>query len=58
MINAGKHSITGGKSIIHQYGDLSFQVSGGSAIHESISMPRLTSLPVRLMLPWKMPRLA
>ena len=29
-----------------------------TAIHESISMPRLTSLPVRLMLPWKMPRLA
>lgn len=29
-----------------------------TAIHESISMPRLVSLPVRLMLPWKMPRIA
>jgi carotenoid 1,2-hydratase len=26
------------------------------AIHESLSLPRLRSLPVRLMLPWKMPR--
>lgn len=29
-----------------------------TAIHESISMPRLVSMPVRLMLPWKMPRIA
>ena len=28
------------------------------AIHESLSLPRLRSLPVRLMLPWKMPRRA
>ena len=29
-----------------------------TSIHESISIPRLVSLPVRLMLPWKMPRRA
>ena len=28
------------------------------SIHESLSIPRLVSLPVRLMLPWRMPRLA
>ena len=27
-----------------------------TSIHESISIPRLVALPVRLMLPWKMPR--
>lgn len=26
------------------------------AVHESLSVPRLESLPVRLMLPWRMPR--
>jgi carotenoid 1,2-hydratase len=29
-----------------------------TSIHESLSVPRLVSLPVRLMLPWRMPRLA
>ena len=27
-----------------------------TAIHESLDIPRLVSLPVRLMLPWRMPR--
>lgn len=27
-----------------------------TAVHESLSVPRLVSLPVRLMLPWRMPR--
>lgn len=27
-----------------------------TAIHESLDVPRLVSLPVRLMLPWRMPR--
>jgi len=27
-----------------------------TAVHETLSIPRLVSLPVRLMLPWRMPR--
>jgi carotenoid 1,2-hydratase len=27
-----------------------------TAVHETLSVPRLVSLPVRFMLPWKMPR--
>jgi carotenoid 1,2-hydratase len=27
-----------------------------TSVHESLSLPRLVSLPVRLMLPWRMPR--
>jgi len=27
-----------------------------TAVHESLDVPRLVSLPVRLMLPWRMPR--
>jgi carotenoid 1,2-hydratase len=27
-----------------------------TTVHESLSVPRLESLPVRLMLPWRMPR--
>ena len=27
-----------------------------ASVHESLSVPRLESLPVRLMLPWRMPR--
>jgi carotenoid 1,2-hydratase len=27
-----------------------------TTVHESLSVPRLVSLPVRLMLPWRMPR--
>jgi carotenoid 1,2-hydratase len=27
-----------------------------TAMHESLDIPRLVSLPVRLMLPWRMPR--
>jgi carotenoid 1,2-hydratase len=29
-----------------------------TAIHESLDVPRLVSLPVRCMLPWRMPRRA
>jgi carotenoid 1,2-hydratase len=29
-----------------------------TAVHESLDVPRLVSLPVRLMLPWRMPRRA
>ncbi len=29
-----------------------------TAVHETLNVPRLTSLPVRLMLPWRMPRRA
>ena len=29
-----------------------------TAMHESLDIPRLVSLPVRLMLPWRMPRRA
>jgi len=25
-------------------------------VHETLDLPRLVSLPVRLMLPWRMPR--
>lgn len=28
------------------------------SIHETLDVPRVTSLPVRLMLPWRMPRIA
>jgi carotenoid 1,2-hydratase len=27
-----------------------------TAVHESLDVPRLVSLPVRMMLPWRMPR--
>jgi carotenoid 1,2-hydratase len=27
-----------------------------TAMHESLDIPRLVSLPVRMMLPWRMPR--
>ena len=27
-----------------------------TAMHETLNVPRLVSLPVRLMLPWRMPR--
>jgi carotenoid 1,2-hydratase len=29
-----------------------------TAVHESLDIPRLVSLPVQLMLPWRMPRRA
>jgi carotenoid 1,2-hydratase len=29
-----------------------------TAVHETLDIPRLVSLPVQLMLPWKMPRRA
>jgi carotenoid 1,2-hydratase len=29
-----------------------------TAVHESLDIPRLVSLPVRMMLPWRMPRRA
>jgi carotenoid 1,2-hydratase len=27
-----------------------------TSVHETLDLPRLVSLPVRLMLPWRMPR--
>jgi carotenoid 1,2-hydratase len=29
-----------------------------TAVHESLDIPRVVSLPVRMMLPWRMPRRA
>ena len=29
-----------------------------TTLHESLDLPRVASLPVRLMLPWRMPRRA
>ena len=29
-----------------------------TAVHESLDIPRVISLPVRMMLPWRMPRRA
>jgi carotenoid 1,2-hydratase len=57
---------TGTASLLHSMEDTPFYARAlvqtalcgerVTAVHETLNLPRLTSLPVQLMLPWRMPR--